>query len=93
MAEKTGRPRAKLSLEEVERLCQFNPTDEELASAIGTSAKTIQRRKREPKFAEAMERGKAKGRMTLRRWQMKLASEGNATMQIWLVQAVTRANR
>lgn len=84
MSKAIGRPRATFNIEEVERLCQFSPTDEELAAALEVSAKTIQRKKADPKFAEAMERGKARGRMTLRRMQMKLASEGNATMQIWL---------
>ena len=71
------------NLEEIERLRQFSPTDEELAAALEVSAKTIQRKKAQPEFAEAMERGKAR-RRTLRRMQTKLASEGNATMQIWL---------
>jgi hypothetical protein len=31
-----------------------------------------------------MERGKAKGRISIRRMQMKLLEEGNATMGVWL---------
>jgi len=36
------------------------------------------------KFAEAMERGRAKGRISVRRHQMKLLEAGNATMSVWL---------
>jgi hypothetical protein len=79
-----GRLRARIDLGELERLCQLSPTDEELAAVLGVSKKTIQRRKTETKFAEAMELGKAKGTLSLRRTQMKLASEGNVTMLIWL---------
>src|SRR5260370_3178205 len=35
-------------------------------------------------FAEVMERGKAKGRISVRRMQMKLLENGNATMGVWL---------
>ena len=31
-----------------------------------------------------MERGKAKGRISIRRLQMKLLEQGNATMGVWL---------
>ncbi len=31
-----------------------------------------------------MERGKAKGRISVRRMQMKLLEQGNATMGVWL---------
>ena len=31
-----------------------------------------------------MERGKARGRISVRRMQMKLLEEGNATMGVWL---------
>jgi len=35
-------------------------------------------------FAEVMERGKAKGRISVRRMQMKLLEQGNATIGVWL---------
>ncbi len=34
--------------------------------------------------AEVMERGKAKGRISVRRMQMKLLEQGNATIGVWL---------
>jgi hypothetical protein len=45
---------------------------------------TTQRKKAQPGLAEAIERGEARGRKTLRRKQVKLAIVGNATMRICL---------
>src|SRR5215470_13595996 len=59
-------------------------TDEEIAAWFGVNRKTIERRRKVPKFAELMERGKAKGRISVRRMQMKLLEQGNATMGVWL---------
>jgi hypothetical protein len=76
--------RAKIDLTELERLCALQCTDEELAHWFGVTTRTIERRRLEPRFAEVMERGKAKGRISVRRMQMKLLEEGNATMGVWL---------
>lgn len=76
--------RAEIDLNELERLCAIQSTDEEIAAWFGVSTRTIERRRLEPKFAEAMERGKAKGRISIRRQQMKMLEAGNATMGIWL---------
>ena len=76
--------RSDIDLVELEKLCQLSCTDEEIAAWFGTSTRTIERRRREPKFAEIMARGKAKGRISVRRMQMKLLEQGNATMGIWL---------
>ncbi len=59
-------------------------TDEEIAHWFSVTTKTIERRRKEPEFAEVMERGKAKGRISLRRQQLKLLEAGNATMGVWL---------
>jgi hypothetical protein len=48
------------------------------------SRATIERRRTIRKFAEVMERGKAKGRVSIRRLQMRLLEQGNATMGVWL---------
>ena len=76
--------RSDIDLVELEKLCQLSCTDEEIAAWFGTSTRTIERRRLEPKFAEIMARGKAKGRISVRRMQMKLLEQGNATMGIWL---------
>jgi hypothetical protein len=76
--------RTKIDLVELEKLCTLSCTDEEIAAWFNTSTRTIERRRLEPKFAEIMARGKAKGRISIRRMQMKLLEQGNATMGIWL---------
>ena len=76
--------RADIDLSELERLCAIQCTDEEIAAWFGVSTRTIERRRLEPEFAEVMERGKARGRISVRRMQMKLLEEGNATMGVWL---------
>ncbi len=78
------RPKAKIDLAEVEKLCSMQSTDEEIAAWFGVTARTIARRRRERAFREAMERGRAKGRISVRRMQMKLLEPGNATMGVWL---------
>jgi len=83
------RPRSRrkavnIDLEQVEKLCGLQCTDEELASVLGVSLRTIDRRKSQPPFAEAMARGKAKGRMSLRRNLWALASKGNPAANIFL---------
>ena len=59
-------------------------TDEEIAGWFGVSTRTIERRRKSPVFAETICRGKARGRISLRRAQLKILEQGNATMGIWL---------
>jgi hypothetical protein len=75
---------AKIDLAELERLCMMQCTDEEIAAWFGVTTRTIERRRKNPKFADVMERGKAKGRISVRRQQLKLLESGNATMGVWL---------
>jgi hypothetical protein len=77
-------PRANIDLDQLERLCQLQATDEEIAHFFGLSVRTIERRRLEPEFAAIMARGRAKGRISVRRLQMKLLEEGNATIGVWL---------
>ena len=58
-------------------------TDEEMAAWFGITRETLVRRKKGD-ILDAIERGKAKGRASLRRAQFQNALNGNATMQIWL---------
>jgi len=79
------REKIELNLDALEKLCRLNCTHEEIAAYFNVSAKTIQRRyQEEPDFAEAVDRGKAHGKLSLRRQQIKLVEEGNPTMAIWL---------
>jgi len=73
-----------IDLDELERLCGLQCTDEELAAWFKVSTRTIERRRKEPEFAEVMARGKARGRLSIRRAQLKMLEQGNATMGVWL---------
>src|SRR5882672_457130 len=75
---------AKIDLAELEKLCALQCTDEELAAWFNVDVRTIERRRKVRSFREAMDRGKAKGRISVRRMQMKLLEQGNATMGVWL---------
>ena len=79
-----GRKPVAIDLGELEKLCTLQCTDPEIAAWFNVSVRTIENRRKQPKFAEAMERGKARGRISVRRAQMRLAEAGNATMCIWL---------
>src|SRR5712692_1060014 len=76
--------RSEIDLSELEKLCGLQCTDEEIAAWFGVSTRTIERRRLEPEFADVMDRGRAKGRISVRRLQMKLLEQGNATMGVWL---------
>jgi hypothetical protein len=73
-----------IDLDQLEKLCALQATDVEVAAWFNVSTRTIERRRKEAKFAEIMERGKARGRISIRRAQMKMLENGNATMGIWL---------
>jgi hypothetical protein len=75
---------AKIDLAELERLSAMQCTDEEVAAWFGVTTRTIERRRKNAKFAAVMDRGKAKGRISVRRQQLKLLEAGNATMGVWL---------
>ena len=62
-----GRPEAKIDLAELEKLCGIQCTDEEIAAFFGVSTRTIERRRKVQSFADVMERGRAKGRASVRR--------------------------
>ena len=80
----SGRKAVHIDLEQVEKLCALQCTDEEVASFFNVSSRTIERRKNQPAFAEAVTRGKAKGRLSLRRSLFALAAKGNPAANIFL---------
>ena len=75
---------AKIDMAQLEKLCGLQCTDEEIAAWFGVSTRTIERRRKVRAFADVIERGRAKGRISVRRMQMKLLESGNATMGVWL---------
>jgi len=78
------RPRVKIDLVELEKLCGIQCTDEEIASFFGVSKRTIERRRDTEKFREAMDQGRAKGRVSLRRILFRQAANGNVAAAIFL---------
>ena len=76
--------KAGIDLAELEKLCGLQCTDEEIGAWFNVTTRTIERRRKVKKFADVMNRGKAKGRISVRRQQMKLLEAGNATMGVWL---------
>jgi hypothetical protein len=79
-----ARPEAKIDLAELEKLCGMQCTDEEIAAFFGVSTRTIERRRKTPKFSDIMDRSKAKGRVSVRRSLFRLASGGHIAAAIFL---------
>jgi hypothetical protein len=70
-----ARPKVKIDLGELEKLCVLQCTDDEIAGFLGVSTRTIERRRKARRFREVMERGKAKGRISVRRHLFQLADQ------------------
>ena len=79
-----GRKPLEIDIEQLEKLASLQCTDRELAAFFRCTTRTIEKRRKEPAFKEALERGKAMGQISVRRAQMRLLEAGNATMGIWL---------
>lgn len=75
-----GRPKKDLDPEIIKNLAAINCTMEEIASVMGCSKDTIERR-----FAAIVKEGRDTGKVSLRREMWKAVKEkGNITMMIWL---------
>ena len=82
-----GRPRKILTedaLKLIENLSRIMCTDEEIASILGCSRDIFYNVDNEELYRQAIEKGKAQGKQSLRRQQWELAKKGNASMLIWL---------
>ena len=79
-----ARPKVKIDLAELEKLCAMQCTDEEIAAFFGVSTKTIERRRKVERFIDVMEQARAKGRVSVRRYVFRLASNGNVAASIFL---------
>jgi len=83
-----GRPRFEFTedrLKAAEALAKIACTDEEIAEALGCSQDTLARgRARCPELDQALNRGRAAGRRSLRRKQYEMAMMGHPTMLVWL---------
>src|SRR6266581_7720837 len=79
-----GRKPVHIDLVELEKLCALQCTDEEIADWFDVSTRTIESRRKQPEYAQVMKRGRSRGRISVRRAQMKLLEGGNGTMGVWL---------
>ena len=75
-----GRPKIQLDYEAIEKLAAIQCTQDEIASFLDVSVRTLQR---DEEFCRIYKKGQDNGKMSLRRMQYKLA-EKNPTMAIWL---------
>jgi hypothetical protein len=82
--EKAGRKAINIDMVELERLAGVQCTDVELAAILQVSVRTIERRKTQPAFADTIERGRARGRVSVRRILFALAAKGNVAAAIFL---------
>ena len=76
---KGGRPRKEVDTDLLYKLATIHCTMREMVDIIGVSEDTLKRR-----FAGIIDKGKADGKMRLRRKQVEVAMSGNHTMLIWL---------
>ena len=75
-----GRPKKEIDYTNVEKLVNIQCTQDEIASFLGISTRTLQR---DEQFMELFNRGRENGKMSLRRMQWKHA-EKSVPMAIWL---------
>ena len=75
-----ARPKIKIDYSIVEKLANIQCTQEEIASFLELSVRTLQR---DEEFCRIYKKGQDNGKMSLRRMQFKLADK-NPTMAIWL---------
>ena len=74
-----GRPQKPIDEKVLANLSQINCTQEEIASILGISARTLQRR-----YADLIEVNKNKGKASLRKRMYEKAMKGNDNLMIWL---------
>lgn len=82
-----GRPKVEIDKESFEKLCALQCTLEEIASFFDCSIDTVRRFVKKEygrSFEEVRVEKSAKGLVSLRRTQFRIAEGGNATMAIWL---------
>lgn len=74
-----ARPEIEIDGKLVEKLAGIGAKNTEIADFVGCSVDTLDRR-----FAEEIRKGRANLKMSVRRWQLKYAEQGNSALLIWL---------
>jgi hypothetical protein len=84
-----ARPRKPVDENTVQRLAGIGCTVAEIAAVTGVDKRTLERG-----YAASIEKGRERGKRSLRRMQWKAAKTGNVTMMIWLgKQLLAQADR
>lgn len=79
---KSGRPKKVIDYETVKKLASIMCTQEEIATLLELSVRTLQR---DNKFCRIYKTGMENGKMSIRRCQFESAvKKGSVPMQIWL---------
>ncbi len=73
-----------IDLVKLEKLCMLHCTDQEIASRFGVTVERIEQERQSPEFVAVMERGRAKGKIAIRRGQMRLLEKGSSMMAVLL---------
>jgi hypothetical protein len=73
-----GRPPKEIDLKQLENLAAIQCTEPEMCLILGISQDTMARRKADPEFAEILTRGRAMGKLSLRRAHFQLAMSNPA---------------
>lgn len=74
-----GRPRADIDEKQLEELAAINCSMAEIAAVVGVDRKTLQRN-----FVAVIEKGRERGKSSLKRKMWEIAMNGNVTMCIWM---------
>lgn len=74
-----ARPRKMIDESLLRKLAVIHCNQEEMASVLGVSVDTLQRR-----YAAQIKEGRAEGKMSLRRKMWEMALNGNVALLIWL---------
>jgi len=74
-----GRPKIEIDEELLYKLATIHCTMKEMVDIMGVSQDTLKRN-----YADIIDKGKAEGKMRLRRKQIEVAMQGSAPMLIWL---------
>jgi len=84
---KVGRPKIELDRDQIFKLARLHCTIKEIADFFGVDRDTIS-----DNYSAEISKGKADGRIRLRKKQFDLAMSGNVSMCIWLGKQVLDQN-
>lgn len=84
LATAPGPEKTPVVLDQVEALAAIGCTLPEIGSVVGVSPRTLIRWEEEETFRDALERGRARGRVSLQHALWKSAMAGNVKAMIWL---------